>query len=443
MPSKDSPRRVYQVSELTRWIKAVLSEKVGAVWIEGECSNTKDHSSGHLYFTLKDATGQIRAAMFRDDRANLAFPVKDGMKLRVYGLVTIYAPSSNYQVIVQRIEDAGIGSLQEAFEKLKAKLKAEGLFEASAKKPLPVLPRRIGIVTSPTGAAIHDMLQVLKRRYPNLHVLIAPVPVQGEGAATRIANAVDHFSQTRSVDVIIVGRGGGSLEDLQAFNEEVLARALAACELPVISGVGHEVDFTICDFVADLRAATPSAAAELVIRPKAEFEDRIDGQRRRLIRALDTRRLELKNRFVSASRSYVFREPHNLLLRYRQQVDGLRGQLRQALRGSSGAEREHLKRLKLRLGHEATGRLREVQHRLDDAQSGLLREAERCVKERRQRVAQFEKQLRALNPYQVLERGFSITHAADGSVVKQAADVSKGDRLRTRLGQGEIDSIAE
>jgi exodeoxyribonuclease VII large subunit len=236
-----STRKIYAVSDIARRIKSVLQEQVGRVWIEGECSNTKDHSSGHLYFTLKDAGGQIRAAMFRDDRANLKFPVKDGMKLRVYGQVTIYEHSSSYQIIVERMEDAGIGNLQEAFEKLKQKLKAEGLFDPSAKKALPLFPQRIGIVTSPTGAAIRDMLHVLQRRYANLHIIIAPVPVQGEGAAVRIANAVNYFSQTRLVDVILVSRGGGSLEDLWAFNEEVLARAIAACEVPVISGVGHEV----------------------------------------------------------------------------------------------------------------------------------------------------------------------------------------------------------
>jgi exodeoxyribonuclease VII large subunit len=250
-------RKIYRVTELTRRIKAVLEDEVGTVWVEGEVSNAKLMTNGHLYFTLKDETSQLTAAFFRFQQSGARVEVKDGAKLRALGRITVYEPRGQYQLIVQKLEAAGQGSLQEAFEKLKGKLNQEGLFDSARKRPLPRLPRHIGIVTSPTGAAIRDMLQILGRRFPNLHIVVAPVRVQGEGAAEEIAAALDLLNQRADLDVLIVGRGGGSLEDLWAFNEEAVARALARSRLPVISAVGHEIDFTISDFVADVRAPHP------------------------------------------------------------------------------------------------------------------------------------------------------------------------------------------
>ncbi|MEI7903119.1 MAG: exodeoxyribonuclease VII large subunit, partial [bacterium] len=278
MPSAAS--QVYTVSELTRQIKQTLEDEVGHVWVEGEISNYKVYGSGHAYFSLKDATAQLSAVLFAGTRAGVS-PVPrlaDGQRVRAYGEITVFENRGQYQLIVRKIEAAGVGALMQRFEELKNKLQAEGLFDSSRKRSLPRLPQRIGIVTSPTGAVIHDMLNVLGRRFPNLQIRLVPVKVQGAGAAEEIAEALALFNRVFGpgsswpTDVLIVGRGGGSLEDLWAFNEEVVARAVAGSAIPVISAVGHEVDFSLCDFAADLRAPTPSAAAELAVAPKGEVE---------------------------------------------------------------------------------------------------------------------------------------------------------------------------
>lgn len=414
-------RRVYGVAELTRLIKATLENEVGSVWIEGEISNFVRASSGHLYFTLKDADAQIRAAMFRGNAMYLKFQPRDGMKVRVQGGVTVYEKRGEYQVIVRRLEEAGKGDLQEQFEKLKAKLQAEGMFDPARKRRLPLLPQRIGIVTSPTGAAIRDMLNVLTRRYPNLRITLLPVRVQGAGAAEEIAAAIDLFNTLRNVDVLIVGRGGGSLEDLWSFNEEVVARAVARSRIPTVSAVGHEIDFTICDFVADLRAPTPSAAAELVVQPKAVWEDTLRGQARHLASALENRLLAMKNRYTRAARSYVFREPRNLARIHRQRLDAHREKLAALLVGAAQQKQQRLDELGLRLGHRMEVRTQALRQQLDRLAS----------------------QLRALGPLAVLERGYSITQAADGRVVRDPSHVKPGDRLTTRVAKGRIDSVVE
>src|SRR5580693_1791631 len=265
-------RRVWKVSELTAEIGGLLEGAFPDVWIEGEVSNFKAAQSGHLYFTLKDARAQIRCVCFRDQLRGVKFRPEDGLHIRVRGALGVYDARGEYQIYVSHIEPVGLGALQLAFEQLKKKLQAEGLFEQARKKPLPVLPRCIGVVTSPTGAAIRDILRVLKRRFSNAYVIVYPVKVQGAVAAAEIVLGLQYFNRVQSVDVLILARGGGSLEDLWAFNEEPLARAIFASEIPVITGVGHESDFTIADFVADLRAPTPSAAAEIVVKSREEFE---------------------------------------------------------------------------------------------------------------------------------------------------------------------------
>ena len=406
------------MSELTRLIRVALENEFGSVWVEGELSNVHVHSSGHVYFTLKDESAQIQAALFRGSRGAVRFELRDGQKARVFGEITAYEARSQYQIIVKQVEEAGKGSLQEAFEKLKKKLAAEGLFDEARKKRLPMLPRRIGIVTSPTGAAIQDMLNILGRRFPNLYLLVAPVKVQGEGAAAEIAGALDLLNARGGLDVLIVGRGGGSLEDLWAFNEEVVARAVARSVIPVISAVGHETDFTISDFVADLRAPTPSAAAELVVRPKAEFERTLAQLAGRLARGLRQRALELKNRLLKVERSDVFREPRTLVKQYRERIG--------ALRAGLGREVRHL--------------LQRRQQRLDDLGLRFRKQAVVWRDARWQDIRRLAASLKALSPDAVLERGFSITRRADGHILRDAGEAAAGERISTKLHRGILES---
>lgn len=409
-------RKVFRVVELTRRIKALLESDIGGVWVEGEVSNARTYPSGHIYFTLKDEWAQLSAVLFRSTASASRIPVKDGAKLRVWGEITVYEQRGQYQLVVRKIEDAGQGDLQRAFEALKAKLAAEGLFDPARKRPLPLLPRTIGIVTSPAGAVIRDMLNVLSRRFPDRHVLLVPVRVQGAGAAEEIAAALDLLNARGGVDVIIVGRGGGSLEDLWAFNEEIVARAVARSAIPVISAVGHETDFTICDFCADVRAPTPSAAAELVIRPKSDFEETIRVLRRRLAQALRGQALALRNRYLRAARSHVFREPAYLLAHHRDRVSRARDQLRRTLESALAQRRQRTDEAALRLGHIVLLHTQRARHRLD-------------------RVAA---SLRSLNPRAVLARGFSITYDARGHALTDAALVPPGSRIRTVLARGEL-----
>lgn len=413
-------RKVYRVIELTRRIKFLLEEDIGAVWVEGEVSGARPYPSGHIYFDLKDDEAVLKVVLFRAPPAYKAL-VKDGAKLRIYGEITVYEQRGQYQLLARRLEDAGAGDLMRRFEELKAKLKAEGLFDPARKRPLPLLPRTIGIVTSPSGAVIRDILHILHRRFPDRRVLVAPARVQGAGAAEEIAAALDLLNAYGEADVIIVARGGGSIEDLWAFNEEVVARAVARSRIPVISAVGHETDFTICDFVADVRAPTPSAAAEIVVRPKADFQEMINTYRRRLASALEGRALSLRNRFIKASRSYVFREPGNLLARHRERIDRARDRMRRALESSAVQRRQRTDESGLRLAHAA----------------------ELSVQRTRHRLVRLNEKLVALNPRAVLLRGFSITFDAENRPILDAGAVPAGSRIRTLLARGELISITE
>jgi exodeoxyribonuclease VII large subunit len=318
-------KRILSVSQLTRLITDVLEENFEHVWVEGEISNIATPASGHLYFTLKDAGAQIRCVLFRAAARSLKFKPADGMRLIVRGRVSVFAQRGDYQLLAEYMEPQGIGALQLAFIQLKERLAREGIFDESLKKPIPLLPSRVGIVTSPTGAAIHDILTVINRRFANIEILIAPVKVQGEGAAGEIAAAVRDFNRYREVDVLIVGRGGGSLEDLWAFNEEIVARAISASRIPVISAVGHEIDFTIADLVADLRAPTPSAAAELVVASKAELSSSLESMTFRLIRAIEAAIAALRSRQISAQGA--LRDPAMLIGHLVQRLDYLQERL--------------------------------------------------------------------------------------------------------------------
>jgi len=434
------PRHVYRVAEITRKIKAALEGEFGMVWIEGEVSNFRAPGSGHFYFTLKDEAAQIRAVLFRQRQAGMKVAIQDGLKLLVYGQITVYEKGGDYQILVHRAEAAGRGDLQAAFEALKRKLAAEGLFDPARKRPLPALPQHIGIVTSPTGAALRDILNILDRRFPNLHIVIAPARVQGAGAAEEIAAAIDALNARGGLDVMIVGRGGGSLEDLWCFNEEIGARAIARSAVPVISAVGHEIDFTISDFAADLRAPTPSAAAELVVRPKAELARLVDQWSGRLARALRQRALELRNRFTRAAGSYVFREPANLVRRYAQQLAGLRLRLAHAATGAIQRRWQALDAGSLRVRHAARNGTRRGRQRLETLAVRLKHALAARRDGARAQVQRLAAQLRALGPQAVLERGYSITRGADGRPLRDAAETVAGSELVTQLARGKLRS---
>jgi exodeoxyribonuclease VII large subunit len=421
-PDRGEPGvRVFKVSELTRLIRATLEQAFGEVWIEGELSNVRRPASGHCYFTVKDASAQISAVLFRGNQRGLAFRPADGLQVRVFGELTVYDRGGNYQVIVRRMEQWGKGALQAQFEKLKESLRAEGLFDASRKRPLPLLPRRVGVVTSPTGAAIRDILNVIGRRFPNLHVLVAPARVQGDGAAAEIAAAVDLLNARSDVEVMIVGRGGGSLEDLWCFNEEPVARAIARSRIPVVSAVGHEIDFTISDFVADVRAPTPSAAAELVVDRKDAFEERLARLDRDMQRLLRQASADARARVRAVRASYVFREPGNLARQYRERLVALRLRAAHGLEAALRAGRQRVDEAQLRLGHG-------MQARRDGAAQALRR---------------LQTHLEALSPLAVLARGYSVTRDAQGRVIRRASEASEGDVLETILVEGRLRSVVD
>lgn len=385
--------RIYSVSELTAELKALLENTFTGVWVEGEISNFKHHTSGHMYFTLKDDRGQLRAVMFRGSNRGLQFRPEDGLAVIVFGNVTIYEPRGEYQVYVEYMEPKGLGALQLAFEQLKTRLEAEGLFDPARKRPIPLLPKKIGLVTSPSGAAIRDILQIIHRRFANVQVLIFPVRVQGEGAAAEIVEGVECLNKRGDLDVLIVARGGGSIEDLWAFNEEVVARAIYASQTPVISAVGHETDFTIADFVADVRAPTPSAAAEIVISRKAELSQRVD---------------DLFSRLVSH-------------MRYRAERSGERlRSLERHLRLLSPLER--VKRQRERLRDGALALQSSMSHRLALWRGDLRTAAAR---------------LDSLSPLAILARGYSVCRRLpDLSILTRAASVAEGERVEVLLHQG-------
>jgi exodeoxyribonuclease VII large subunit len=414
-------RAVLTVSQLTEQLRSVVEERFPAVWVEGEISNFKIYGSGHAYFTLKDEGAQIRAVLFRNRTRRLRFEPADGQHVLAFGSLEVYAQRGEYQLVVELLEPRGLGALQLAFEQRKARLSAEGLFEGARKRPLPRFPRKIGIATSPSGAALRDMLRVLGRRFAGLHIVIAPCRVQGEGAAAEIAQAIADLNGLGDVDVIIVGRGGGSLEDLWAFNEEAVARAIAGSKVPVISAVGHEVDFTIADFVADLRAPTPSAAAEVVVREKRAVADALVDVRLRLVRAV-VRPLRDLERRVDHMRARLDRAADGVRRRAGYRVDLLTARLRAAspyARLNTG--RHRLERLETRLHGAMTRRLVGHRHRFTAAAG----------------------RLGSLSPLAVLGRGYSLTRTPDGRIVRAARQVAPGDPLSVLLHEGQLDCRVE
>ena len=386
-------RQVYSVTDITRSIRLLLETNFSNVWVEGEVSNFKFHNSGHMYFSLKDETAQIQCVMFRAENQKLDFELKEGLAVLCFGRVSVYPVRGQYQLYIERIEPKGLGVLQLRFQQLKEKLRQEGLFDEAHKKPLPYLPAKIGLVTSIDGAALRDILHVLDRRFSNVEILIYPVPVQGAAAAEAIAGAIEDFNRLRNVDVLIVGRGGGSLEDLWAFNEEVTARAIFQSEIPVISAVGHEIDFTIADFVADFRAPTPSAAAEIVLPLKEDLVLRISDMRSRILQALVMILRHLRQELKLLVESPGLKNPLGIFEIKFQRLDELKRNL--ALHFSAG------------------------------------------VKWKEEKLSSLMGKLEALGPLATLKRGFSVSlKLPEEKVITTFHAIKEGDRVKTRLREG-------
>lgn len=435
-------KTILTVSRLTALLRGVLEENFEQVWVQGEVSNLSFPSSGHAYFTLKDSAAQLRCVMFKGAVKNLKFRPMDGMALILRGRISVYDQRGEYQLICEYMEPAGIGALQTAFIQLKERLAKEGLFDEGHKQPLPAFPRRIGIITSPTGAAIHDILNVLKRRFASLELLLYPVRVQGEGSAVEIARAIDDMNRQGLVDVLIVGRGGGSLEDLWAFNEEVVARAIYRSKLPVISAVGHETDWTICDFVADLRAPTPSAAAELVVASSLELRSQLEALDHRLNRAMEGRITTLGMRIDSLRR--LLHDPSSMMGHLAQRVDDLIERLERALEYAVQRRREQFERIQTGLSLHNPGRQAErIRQQLsaDSIQSERLIQAR--IHQLRQTFATLTARLDVLSPLRTLSRGYAIATRHDGSVVTSTAQLSAGEQLTIRLHHGTAISRVE
>jgi exodeoxyribonuclease VII large subunit len=429
-------KTILTVSRLTALIRGVLEENFEQVWVEGEVSNLSLPSSGHVYFTLKDPGAQLRCVMFKGTAKNVRFRLTNGMGLIVRGHISLYDQRGDYQLICEYLEPQGVGALQIAFMQLKERLAKEGVFDEARKRPMPRFPRRLGVITSSTGAAIHDILNVLKRRFASLEILLYPVRVQGEGAAEEIARAVDDMNRLGLVDVMIVGRGGGSLEDLWAFNEERVARAVYRSRIPVISAVGHETDWTICDFAADLRAPTPSAAAEMVIASRDELMGQLESLSHRLRLTMENRLSSLDARLDSLRRA--MHDPGAMLGHQAQRVDDLAERLEMGLKNVVKRRSEALYRLNqsllfsspIHLMGDARQRLWQL---LSEAEHLLVARLDSC----KQTFAGTAGRLEVLSPLGTLSRGYSIaTRSADGSVVTDSARLAEGERLSLRFHRG-------
>ena len=431
-------RRILTVSQLTAGIKDLLESTFDEVWVEGEISNLRRPPSGHFYFTLKDEKSQIRAVVFKQQSRYLRFELEDGQHVICWGRVGIYEKRGEYQLILDYAEPKGIGSLQLAFEQLKGRLAEEGLFDEGRKRPLPVLPRRIGIVTSPTGAVIRDMLHILRRRFENIEVVLYPVKVQGEGAAQEIAQGVAYLGEHGEVDIIIVGRGGGSLEDLWAFNEEAVARAIFASPVPVISAVGHETDFTIADFVADVRAPTPSTAAELAVRQKRDLVRMIDVLAERIGRGMD--RLLVRSREQVIGVQGRIRDPRRRTEELRLRLDEYWGRLAQATTRTWRENRERAERIsRLFFAQDPCHEIRSYREGIAQLTKGLRGGMAAIVDSKRKGWEKEVARLDAMSPLAILRRGYSITRRLpDGRILKAVDEVGVKAQVVVRLHRGEL-----
>lgn len=435
-------REIYSVSMLNNAARDLLEREFPLIWVEGELSNLARPASGHLYFSLKDASAQLRCAMFKLRNRQVGFRPDNGQQVLVRGRLSLYPARGDYQLIVEHMEEAGDGALRRQFELLKQRLGHEGLFDAESKQPLPALPRRLGVITSPSGAAIRDILSVLRRRFPSIPVLIYPVPVQGAEAPPAIVEALRTANTRRECDLLILARGGGSLEDLWAFNDEAVARAIHASTLPLVCGVGHEVDVTIADFVADVRAPTPSAAAELVSPDRNEWLDSFAAWQQRLTRSWQTQ-LTRRQQHLDWLRRQL-KHPGQRLRERAQRLDELEQRLNLAWLGRLRQLQARLNTLRARLyGHSPVQPLRATRLRLDSLQHRSQRAIRARLTQQRARLGNLSRALDAVSPLATLGRGYAIVQKPDGKVVRRADEVGVGERINTRLGSGRLDCRVE
>ncbi|WP_313131363.1 exodeoxyribonuclease VII large subunit [Pseudescherichia vulneris] len=440
MSSMQSPA-IFTVSRLNQTVRLLLEREVGQVWISGEISNFTQPASGHWYFTLKDDTAQVRCAMFRNSNRRVTFRPQHGQQILVRASITLYEPRGEYQIIVESMQPAGEGLLQQKYEQLKAKLAAEGLFDQQSKQPLPSPAHCVGVITSKTGAALHDILHVLKRRDPSLPVVIYPTAVQGEDAPGQIVRAIALANSRKECDVLIVGRGGGSLEDLWSFNDERVARAIFASQIPIVSAVGHETDVTIADFVADLRAPTPSAAAEMVSRNQLELLRQLQSGQQRLEMAMDYYLANLTRRFTQLEHRLQQQHPQLRLARQQTVLERLRQRMTYAMDNQLKRSGQRQQRMTQRLNqHSPQPRIHRAQNRVQQLEYRLAQLMSARLSATRERFGNAMTHLDAVSPLATLARGYSVTTATDGNVLKQTKQVKAGDVLTTRLVDGWVES---
>ncbi|RKZ36565.1 MAG: exodeoxyribonuclease VII large subunit [Gammaproteobacteria bacterium] len=442
-PSKTADRDIFSVSRLNLAVRDCLEHNFGILWVEGELSNLARPTSGHLYFSLKDAACQVRCAMFRGKNRHLGFAPDNGVQVLVRARVSLYPDRGDFQLVVEYMEEAGAGALRRAFEDLKQRLSAEGLFAAERKRPLPKVPRAIGVITSPSGAAVQDILSVLKRRYPAAPVFLYAVPVQGAAAAPEIARMLGLAGDHGQCDVLILARGGGSLEDLWAFNDEAVARAVAECPVPVVTGIGHETDFSIADFAADLRAPTPSVAAENVSPDRAEWRQRIAGLLRRALLTSQGGIQGRRHRLDSLSKRVI--HPRRRLEHLGQRTDELLLRMNLAMSHALNGQHARVREGQARLaGLNPMGQLRSERERVRQWRTRLVTAANTEVQNRRQRLQGLLRALEGVAPQRTLERGYAIvTDKSTGQVVRHASDTQAGQVLTAKLAEGEIDCTVE
>ena len=437
-------RKVWLVRDLVAAVRTRVEREYSDIWVEGEISNFRAHDSGHLYFTLKDENSQIRAVMFRSQARLLRFRPEDGMQVILRGRVTVFEGRGELQLSAEYLEPKGAGALQVAFEQLKAKLESEGLFDAARKKPIPPFPRCIGVVTSPQAAALRDILNILRRRHHSASVLIYPAQVQGETAAAEVSSGIKYFNRAKSVDVIIVARGGGSAEDLAAFNHEGLARIIAGSGIPIISAIGHETDFTIIDFVADLRAPTPSTAAELVIRSLQEVEEQADSLRLRLSRAMRYRLLMARQTLTEVAQHGAFARMMEGINQRQQRLDDLRFRLENSERKLIEKHRRKWERVSGTIRHyDARRVLAGMRRDLAAHTTAITSAIHTLLLRRRSRLDQLAHQLKALSPVAILERGYALIFDSSGKLIKNSAQVEPGDKILARLAHGSVTAKVE
>ncbi len=435
-------RRIWTVRSLVTNIRQQVEGAYTDIWVEGEISNCRPAASGHVYFTLKDGEAQLPVVLFRRQAMLLRFRPADGLSVLVRGRISVYESRGQLQLIAETMEPRGAGSLQLAFEQLKARLLAEGLFDADRKRPLPAFPHCVGIVTSPTGAVIRDILNVVRRRHARLNLLVYPATMQGSSSPGSVAAGIRWFNKNSSlVDVIILARGGGSMEDLAGFNDEALARVIASSELPIVSAIGHETDFTIADFVADLRAPTPSAAAEIVTSAQHRVEDRVHALEARVLRAGRFHLVHARQRYARLSAESVLVRLRDAVSRRDQRIDELRFRLEASSNRRLRISAHRLSVLSDRLRrHDPSLRIATTQRRLQQSRERLYRSAAQVIADRQTRLNRATTRLEALSPVAVLSRGYALVYAADGTLLRSATDTAAGQNIRARLAEGTLDA---